>query len=101
MKTPEKRFFEKIKKTKNCWNWIGVKNIKGYGYFKIDGKKVKAHRFSFKLFNGFIPDGKIIMHICDNRKCVCPNHLRVGTVKENNIDMAKKGRVRNRHTGKL
>lgn len=65
-----------------CWSWLGAKTGPGYGWFR-DGY---AHRWSFELFNGEIPEGKLIRHKCDNRNCVNPDHLEIGTKKENNQD---------------
>lgn len=92
MRSLEERFWIKVEKTDNCWNWIGYKNPKGYGSIKIDGKKIRAHRLSYIIHFGKIPDGKIVMHACDNRRCVRPDHILAGTVQENNIDMMRKGR---------
>lgn len=86
-------FFSKIEKTSKCWNWKGSTR-NGYGAFKYRRKVYGAHRFSWMLFNGEIPFSKIICHKCDNKLCVNPNHLFVGTHKDNMQDMVKKGRHR-------
>ena len=90
------RFFNLVDKTDTCWLWKGTTYRFGYGHFrrKINGKWVmyKAHRYSYEQHKGEIPEGLIIRHSCDNPKCVNPNHLSVGTHKENHDDMLKRGR---------
>ena len=71
-----------------CWVWQGKRNKGGYGYWG----KVLAHRHSWMLANGPIPDGMWILHHCDNRPCVNPAHLYPGTVVENVRDMVSRGR---------
>ena len=74
-----------------CWKWIG-QIVQGYGVFRSGDHQYKAHRVSYTLFKGEIPKGMIIMHKCDNRWCVNPEHLVCGTQRENLHDMASKGR---------
>ena len=89
-KTREERFWKKVKKIKNgCWNWTGGRTSAGYGEFC----KQLAHRFSYKIMNGKIPKGKVIIHICDNPSCVNPKHLMVGTQGDNVRDSSKKHRI--------
>lgn len=75
-----------------CWEWKGLKMSSGYGHLKVFGKFVGAHRLSYELYKGQIPIDKEIMHLCDNRLCVNPDHLKLGTHKENMLDMVLKGR---------
>ena len=78
-----KRFWSKVKKTENCWNWIGSNNGAGYGEIRIKGKKVYAHRWSYEDVKGKIPKGYQIDHLCKNPSCVKPEHLEAVTPKVN------------------
>ena len=81
-----------------CWNWTGSKNPEGYGNVGIGSRKngthktAKAHRVSFFVFNGIDPDGLDVCHKCDNPSCINPDHLSLGTEKDNVRDMMEKGR---------
>ena len=72
------------------------KDNKGYGRFHFRNKDWVAHRVSYVLHKGEIPDGLCVCHTCDNPSCVCPDHLFLGTIKQNNQDCARKGRRNNR-----
>jgi len=90
-----KRFWDKvcIKGEKECWLWLASKHRKtSYGQFSFEGKTQYAHRFAWALTNGPIPEGKTVLHSCDNTACVNPAHLNLGTQLENIEDMNKKGR---------
>lgn len=93
--TTEERFFEKVVKSDNpnsCWLWTGFKNSKGYGTFRLKSKIDLAHRYSYKLHKGEIPDGMCVCHTCDNPECCNPNHLWLGTIADNMRDRDVKGR---------
>lgn len=80
----EQRFWGKVKKTNSCWNWIGNQSKDGYGQFGISDKiKKSAHRFSFELLKGKIPQDLTIDHLCRNRLCVNPDHMKPVTTQEN------------------
>lgn len=91
--TDEERFWKHVNKKSiyECWNWTGV-HTDGYGQIKINKKLVLSHRFSWGLHFGKIPKGLYILHHCDNRECVNPSHLFLGTQKDNIHDMILKNR---------
>ena len=77
----------------DCWLWTGSKDPKGYGYLREGTKSIRVHRIAYELHNGSIPNGKCVCHRCDNPSCLNPNHLWLGTHRENMEDMAQKGRA--------
>jgi len=86
------RFWSYVKKTDGCWEWQRA-IWDGYGIFGLRRRTIRAHRFSWTITNGAIPDGMLVCHRCDNRKCVRPDHLFLGTDKDNHRDCRGKGRV--------
>lgn len=86
---PEQRFWEKVDKTDGCWNWTASR-AGNYGGFWISGQgkdrvRAYAHRYSYELAHGPIPDDLVVNHLCENKLCVRPDHLEVVTQRENNL----------------
>jgi len=90
----KERFFKYVSKGSDCWEWLGSKDNNGYGKIRVDGKPELASRTSWRIHYGDIPKGLCVCHHCDNPSCVNPEHLFVGTQKDNVIDMKNKGRER-------
>lgn len=89
------RFNAKYQKDESgCWIWIASCAGMGYGQIKLPGERrqIYAHRLSYLIHKGPLPEGKQICHTCDNPKCVNPDHLFVGTSQDNHDDMTKKKR---------
>ena len=91
----EERFWKYVNKTDTCWLWTGAIHNSGYGIINTGGKNGKAkraHRISWAIHYGPIPDGMCVCHHCDTPACVNPEHLFLGTRDDNNQDMKRKGR---------
>lgn len=96
-------FWARVQKGPECWNWTGSTNggvadgangwTPRYGVFVFRGTTQQAHRFAWELFNGPIADGLVVRHRCDNGLCVRPDHLELGTQKENVADAWGRGRM--------
>ncbi len=87
-------FYKNVRIGPDCWFWVGRKSTKGYGKLSEGNVELRAHRVSYELFVGSVPDGLLVLHSCDNPECCNPNHLSVGTNKENILDKVSKGRFK-------
>lgn len=90
-----RRFWSKVHKSDGCWLWIGSTGAKGHGQISLGGRRGRreaAHRVSWRLHFGDIPEGLLVCHRCDNPPCVRPDHLFLGTQGDNMRDCAQKGR---------
>ena len=93
MRPYNERFQQRVKVLENgCWEWLGTINQDGYGIFHYKGKSTKAHRMSVFFKDGVLPEGVMICHTCDWRRCVNPDHLYIGDQESNMADMVRKGR---------
>lgn len=97
-----RRFFAKIEPQAEvssphvktpCWLWVGAISNSGYGTFTFEGNTKRAHREAYKFCVGPIPKGHVLMHICDNPRCVNPIHHTTGTQADNLADASEKGRL--------
>jgi hypothetical protein len=90
--TPLGYFMPKVRKTETCWLWTGA-TIRGYGSTRVAGQPWVASRLMWTWANGPIPDGLDVLHHCDNPPCVRPDHLFLGTARDNTADARAKGRL--------
>lgn len=88
----KERVLSRVNKTKNCWLWMGCVNNFGYGLLRFEKKCYRVHRLSYLIYKGEIPQGMLVCHTCDNPPCVNPEHLFLGTHKDNARDRSFKGR---------
>jgi len=83
-----------VKDSKDCWNWLGMKDRDGYGRMCYKGKQGQlVHRLSYSFYKEPIPEGLLVLHSCDNPSCVNPAHLRLGTNQDNQKDKKDRQRI--------
>ena len=92
--TLRERFWAGVQKSDGCWTWTRSRFPQGYGQIKTPKGGRGAHRVSWMLHFGDIPDGLYVCHHCDNPRCVRPDHLFLGTARDNSLDMHAKGRAK-------
>ncbi len=88
------RYHKNVIKQDNCWEWNAAKNESGYGVISYKSRTIGAHRASWLLHKGEIPNRLLVLHHCDNPPCSNPDHLFLGTHKDNSQDAMKKGRLK-------
>jgi len=99
-KPVQQRFWDKVNKTDSCWEWTAGTNPAGYGRFRFNERVMMSHRVSYELIIGPIPDGLLLDHMCHNKVCVNPEHLRPVTSKQNGehrIDLGSSSGFRGVH----
>lgn len=87
------RFWSHVDTTGECWEWTGERNENGYGRINVNGRRLSAHRLSAAIHFGMLDKRWQVLHRCDNRGCVRPDHLFLGDRTDNMRDMAAKGRA--------
>lgn len=94
------RFWDRVDKSGDCWEWTGAKNKYGYGMLPYGPRKARksfgAHRVSYEIHFGVIPDGLLVLHKCDNKSCVNPAHLELGNQSKNVQDAYDRGLIKRR-----
>lgn len=74
-----------------CWEWIGAMDVHGYGRVTYGGRDMRAHRLSWLAANSELPEGQLVCHTCDNKRCIRPSHFFLGTIRDNTRDAKGKG----------
>jgi hypothetical protein len=91
--TDEERFREGyVVRQDGCWEWVRSRNEDGYGQITFRGESTRAHRAAYEIHKGAVPQGRVVRHTCDNRACVNPDHLLLGSQQDNIQDMVRRGR---------
>ncbi|RYE67377.1 MAG: HNH endonuclease [Oxalobacteraceae bacterium] len=93
MKENKTKFLERTKEVNGCWEWQGLRCPRGYGRTTLNRKQMPAHRASWVIHKGEIDGGLFVLHKCDNKPCVNPSHLYLGTHVENARDRAERGQA--------
>jgi len=91
------KFLNRTILNNGCMEWVGALYKSGYAQFWFDGKKQRGHRVIYRLKNGPFAEGLVIRHSCDNKKCINPKHLLIGTQKDNMLDARKRNRFHNQN----
>ena len=94
MSERDERFWAKVAFGDGCWEWTAALNTHGYGWVQRRGRSMYAQRYAWEQVNGEIPNGMSVLHHCDNRKCVNPKHLYLGTQFDNMRDRADRRRCK-------
>lgn len=91
-----RQFWSKVQRAdaKACWLWTGYRASHGYGHFSIGRQRIRAHRFAWMVSRGPIPEEQEVCHRCDVKSCVNPDHLFLGSRRDNHLDSVRKGRKR-------